>query len=204
MAGVDHVTGRTFDEAESLIDANIERGSLPNDIRDRASLRQLAVLDRIGVEYTDNISKSDASLLIDEHTEPTEKQIDFLHTLGADIPPGLTKRSASNLIDQYTRIRPMSDAQAQFVAELGGVVIRSMTYKNAGEFIEYLLDHESKCSRCDARDDHRSDRCSCGAYLPKSSPIHPARHLTSIRAQAKDIQQQPSIIDRFFRWLSQS
>ncbi len=107
LAGVEHVAGRSFDEAESLIDANINLGILPPDIRDRASIRQLAVLDKIGVEYPDNISKSGASQLIDQHTEPTEKQLEFLHSLGSAIPHGLTRKSASALIDQYTQVGPI-------------------------------------------------------------------------------------------------
>ncbi len=42
----------------------------------------------------------------------------------------------------------MSNGQAGFIAELGGVVTRSMTYHNASQFIEQLLENEFRCARC--------------------------------------------------------
>lgn len=202
LAGIEHVRGRTFEEADSMIDANIQTGRLPVDIRDRATPRQLARLGELGVECSEDISKDDATRLM--HEQPTAKQLDFLRGLGAELPPDLTKQTASDLIDHYTSVSPMSDGQARFIAELGGTVVRSMTYKNAGLFIDYLLDHESKCSKCGARHDRRSSRCECGAFLPKKSLLYPPRELLRTVGRAKQRQGESSVISRFLHWIGLS
>ncbi len=200
-AGIEHVVGRSYEEAEALIDKCIQRGVLAIDIRDRASIRQLALLDKHGIPYSGDISKAAASHLLDQHLLATDKQIEFLRAMGADIPPGLTKKAATALIEQCVAVQSMSEGQANFITELGGVVVPTMTYENASEFIDYLLEHELRCSRCGARDDRRSERCSCGAYLPRNSPIRPPRHLLASRAGPPRTDNKPSLIHRFLVWL---
>ena len=168
--GVTHVRGRSRQQAQELIEENIRIGRLPPDIL----------------------------------TRPTEKQIEFLRGLGAQVPDNLTKEQASELIDSLTQVRPLSQGQADFIEHLGGVAVPTLTYENAGAFIEYLLDHESKCSRCGATDNRRDRRCSCGAFLAKSAPIYPPPQFLSPRAIRDGSLQPLALVQAILKWFSSS
>jgi hypothetical protein len=131
----------------------------------------------------------------------TEKQIGFLRGLGADIPEGLTKEKASEIIDALTKIRPLSQGQADFIERLGGIALSSLTYEKAGEFIEYLLERESKCARCGATDDRRHRRCSCGVFLPESTPICPSSWAPSLTVARHALADRPPLIVRMLNWI---
>jgi hypothetical protein len=199
---------RTSDEVARILtplvppfpSPRIFRPKLMNNANDKqyATVAQREALKSIGILHERGRTRQSAQQIIDENVRngrlpadvlirPTEKQIEFLRALGADVPDNLTKERASELIDSLTRTRPLSRGQADFIEHLGGVALPSLTYRHAGEFIEYLLDRESKCSRCGATDNRRDERCSCGAYLPKSSPIYPSEKFGSSGGTRDDL-----------------
>src|SRR4051812_35232410 len=89
-AGIPYVRGRSFAEAQVLIDAAITRGQLSQeDLYEAATARQLEFLQRLGVPVASRISKSDASALIDralaaEGTRASERQLEFIRDLGGE------------------------------------------------------------------------------------------------------------------------
>ena len=89
-----------------------------------ATDKQKALLNKLNIEYNENITAQDASDLIDQHygnkssdelnnsekkgksSKPaSEKQIQLLVNLGANIPDNLTSAEASNLIDKIKSIK---------------------------------------------------------------------------------------------------
>jgi hypothetical protein len=176
---------------------------------------QRKALESIGIAHVRGSSRQEAQELIEEDirvgklppdilTRPTEKQIEFRRGLGAQVPDDLTKEQASELIDSLTQIRPLSQGRADFIEHLGGVAVPTLTYENAGEFTECLLDHESKCSRCGATDNRRDRRCSCGAFLAKSRPIYPPPQFLSPRATHDASQQPLALVQGILKWFGLS
>lgn len=77
-----------------------------NSNRELASNSQYAMLDTLGIEYDEPLTKSEASRLIDEKTNqvledpPTEPQLDLLSKKGYKGAIPRTKKEASLLIDE--------------------------------------------------------------------------------------------------------
>ena len=187
--------GRSFDDAELLIDQQIAQGNLPATIREFATARQRKVLDRIGISYPDDISKLRASHLITQNTPPTDRQLDFLAGLGHDGAPPTTKNDASKLIDRYTQYHPMSDGQKGMIKELGGRTDIQLTYSEASEFIDYLFDLEpswsNQCNKCGTMNPPR-DHYPCGAFLRKLNCISPPDAIRKSRRDKKSNRAKQS------------
>lgn len=72
--GIAHVPGRTFDEAENLINEQIRLGKLPGNVLSPPTEKQIAFLAKHNVPITDNVTKEAASELIDRKIKEIDKQ----------------------------------------------------------------------------------------------------------------------------------
>ena len=177
-AGLPHRSGRTYDEASSLIQQLIESGDLPQNALSPPTEKQLDFLKRNGISIDDSVTKEKASELISTKIEESNQRI------------------------------PISTKQHDYIIALGGIPTRSMTRTEAGRFIDYLLEHSSNCTKCGSLDDRRSKQCpSCGAFLPHRSPIRPPRSILAsdvqksnrLRARTRPPSEEQGIVAKFMR-----
>lgn len=174
--GIGHVKGRSFEEAEALIDQQIRLGNLAPEHKDRASFRQLEKLDELELEYEPMISKKEASDLISRYESATDRQKEYLVAMGVSFDADITKSDASSLIDENIGTKKMTNYQADMITRLGGYVDKSMTVEQASNFIQELIDSRGRCNRCFGEYNYRDNRCECGAFVPKRGVIFPDNH----------------------------
>ena len=202
MVDVPHVRGRSYEEAEVLIEGAINEGKLPRGVS-FASWRQVKLLKELGVAHAPDISKTAASELLDKHIPATEGQLDFLEYLGAVVLPGCSKKQASDLIDKYTSKIPMSDSQARRIAEMRGTASISMTYKDANDYIRTLSRTIATCKRCSTSGFYGEGRCSkCGSYLPTPSLVCPENSPERSTSQGRRQRRRPdNVFTQLLDWL---
>ena len=107
-----------------FITKNLLKSTQPERKIRVATDKQKSLLNKLNIEYNENITAQEASELIDQHygnkssdeldnsekkgkySKPaSEKQLQLLANLGANIPDNLTSAEASNLIDKIKSIK---------------------------------------------------------------------------------------------------
>ena len=150
--GVPHQKGRTWDEAQQLLQGFIDRGQLRRNILDPPTPKQLAFIERHNIAAPPDVTKEEATALIGEK------------------------------IAELDKVTPISEGQYDFIERLDRKPEWDMTRHQAGLFIEHLYAHGSTCNLCGQSASSRSRRCEhCGGFLPRRSAMRPPGHIYQAR-----------------------
>lgn len=193
--GLSHVKGRTLEEADRLIQEQIDLGNLPPDIQTRPTEKQIEFLKLHQIEISEGLTKDQATELI------------------------------SAEIERIQRRERMTEKQAKMILDLKGKPINGMSKWDAKQFIEFLLDAETNrklldqceitevagifCPKCGAKKQGNESKClNCKGFLAKSvSPqtirtIHPPPHIyTPVAPRPRRIPKK-SLLHRIILFLT--
>lgn len=145
--GVPHEKGRSREKADEMIQRFIDAGKLPKNCLIQPTEKQLAYMAELGISIPEDLTKEQASALIDK------------------------------AVDTRDRSTLISERQFDFIESLGGFASRRMNRLQARKFIELLIMNQPRCRRCGSEYDQRNSRCRCGAYVPSRGKISPPSHI---------------------------
>jgi hypothetical protein len=85
---------------------------LPFARKSLATDAQRRMLDRMGIEYDEFLTKSEVSAIMSRREMATPQQLAFLEYLGVTVPPDITKSDASALYDSAISNESVSDRRS--------------------------------------------------------------------------------------------
>lgn len=102
-AGFPHVRGRTYDEAQQLIEQSIQTGRLPRNVLSPPKQWQIIRLREHGIPFPSDITEDEAGALIAQKLDPitpiSDRQFSFIIELGGVPSKRMMRRDASRFID---------------------------------------------------------------------------------------------------------